>query len=156
MTKEIRNTIKNAYRPLKKAYQTTGTTFSSEFDKAKKLASYRMDGMIDTMTDSAFGLWKLGLLPEEELNKIRECSDKLRKFVGVAVEHFRNIEKATDRKAYYGHDYDYIKETSAFSEAEMIEIFGTKKEYVMGMLEDDFDDIDVDLKDMFFYFNMIK
>lgn len=156
MTKEIRTAIKDAYRPLKTAYQLKGTTFSIEFDRAKKLANCRMDGLVDTMRDSAFGLWKLGLLPEDELNKIRKCSDNLQKFVGVAVEHFRNIEKATDSEAFYGHEYDHIKENHGYSEAEFIELFGTREEYIKGMLEDAFDDLDVDLKAMFSYFNLIK
>lgn len=143
MTKEIRTAIKDAYRPLKTAYQLKGTTFSSEFDRAKKLANCRIDSIVDTMRDSAFGLWKLGLLPEDELNKIRKCSDKLNKFVDVAVEHFRNREKATDREAFYSHEYDYIKENHGYSEADFLELFGTREEYINGMLEDDFDDLDV-------------
>lgn len=157
MTKEIKATIRDSYRPLKKAYQTTGTTFSPEFDKAKNLAEFRMDGMTDTMTDSAFGLWKLGLLPEEELNKIRECSDKLRKFVDVAVEHFRNLEKESyGETAYYSREYDYLKTQSLNSDIEFINLYDTKEAYVENSITGEFDDIDIALEDMLSYFNMVK
>jgi len=158
ITTEIRNEIKNAYRPLKRAYELKGTVFSSEFDKAKKLANNRMNDLVDTLRESSYELHRLGLLPEEELNQYRKYSNQLQKFVDVAVEHFRNREKATDREAYYGRDYDYIKETQGYgyTQAEFEDLFGTREEYINGMLEDAFDDIDADLKDMLLYFNLIK
>jgi hypothetical protein len=156
ITKEIKEALRNVYSPLKRAYELKGTVFSSEFDRAMTLANKRLNTLYHDMSDSAFGLWKLGLLPEEKLNQYRKLAGALNKFVDVAVEHFHNIEKAHDREAYYGHDYDHIMETHTCSTEEMVERFGTREEYINGMLEDAFDDIDADLKDMLSYFNLIK
>jgi hypothetical protein len=159
ITKEIKEALRNVYSPLKRAYELKGTVFSSEFDRAKELANKRLDTLFHDMSDSAFGLWKLGLLPEEELNNIRNCADKLHNFVVVSVEHFRNLEKeAYGETAYYSREYDYIRATQGFnySEAEFIELFGTKEAYVENSITDLFDDIDITLEDMLSYFNMVK
>jgi alanine racemase len=156
ITIQMKQEIKTAYKALRDAYYLKETVFSNEFDKAKDLADCRMEGLVDTLSESSFGLYRLGLLPEEELNQYRKLASALNKFVDVAVEHFHNIEKAHDREAYYGHDYDHIRETHTCSTEEMVERFGTREEYIKGMLEDAFDDIDADLKDMLSYFNLIK
>ena len=159
ITKEIKGALRNVYRPLKRAYELKGTVFSSEFDKAHKLANKRLDALSHDMSDSASILWQLGLLPEEELNDIRKCASKLHNFVVVSVEHFRNAEKEEyGETAYYSREYDYIKETQGYgySEAEFIDLFGTKEAYVENSITGEFDDIDITLEDMLSYFNMIK
>lgn len=158
ITKEIKEALRNVYRPLKRAYELKGTVFCSEFDKAHTLANKRLNALYHDMSDSAFGLWKLGLLPEEELNDIRKCADKLHDFVVVAVEHFRNLEKeAYGETAYYNREYDYLKETRGYSEADFIELFGTKEDYVENSISGDFfDDLGIGLRDMLSYFNMVK
>ena len=157
ITKEIKEALRNVYSPLKRAYDLKGTVFCSEFDKAYELADRRLDTLYEDMSDSAFGLWKLGLLPREELDEIRECATKLHSFVMVSVEHFRNLEKETyGETAYYSREYDYMKETRGYSETEFIELFGTKEDYVENSIEDSFDDLGIGLRDMFSYFNLIK
>ena len=159
ITKEIKEALREVYRPLKRAYELKGTVFSTEFDKAKNLANKRLDTLFHDMSDSAFGLWKLGLLPEEELNDIRKCASKLHDFVVVSVEHFRNAEKeAYGETVYYSREYDYIKATQGFNylEAEFVELFGTKEDYVENSITGEFDDIDITLEDMLSYFNMVK
>lgn len=159
ITKEIKEALRNVYSPLKRAYELKGTVFSTEFDKAHQLANKRLDTLFHDMSDSAFGLWKLGLLPEEELNDIRKCASKLHSFVVVSVKHFRNAEKeAYGETAYYSREYDYIKATQSFnySEAEFVELFGTKEDYVENSITGEFDDIDITLEDMLSYFNMVK
>jgi alanine racemase len=100
----MKQEIKTAYKALRDAYYLKETVFSNEFDKAKDLADCRMEGLVDTLSESSFGLYRLGLLPEEELNQYRKLASALNKFVDVAVEHFHNIEKAHDREAYYGRE----------------------------------------------------
>ncbi len=158
ITTQMKAVIKDSYKVLRNAYYLKETVFSNEFDKARELADCRMDGLVDTLCESAFGLYRLGLLPEEELNEIRKCADKLHKFVGLAVEHYHNIEKAHDKRGYYSRDYDHIKEAQgyAYTEKEFVDTFGTKVEYIKEAIEYEFDDIDVDLKAMFSYFNMLK
>lgn len=156
ITIQMKQEIKTAYKALRDAYHLKGTVFSNEFDKAMRLANCRMECLVDTLSESSYGLYRLGLLPEEELNQYRKLASALNRFVDVAVEHFHNIEKAHDREAYYGHDYDHIMETRAYSTEEMVERFGTREEYIKGILEDAFDDIDAELKDMLSYFNMVK
>ena len=159
ITTEIKKELKNVYRPLKRAYELKGTVFSSEFDKAHVLADKRLNALYHDTSESAFGLWKFGLLPKEELEDIRKCADKLHNFVVVAVEHFHNLEKeAYGETAYYSREYDYIKATQGFnySEAEFIELFGTKENYVENSITGEFDDIDITLEDMLLYFNLIK
>lgn len=157
ITKEIKEALRNVYSPLKRAYELKGTVFSSEFDKAHELADRRLDDLFCDMSDSAFGLWKLGLLPKEELEDIRKCANKLHSFVIVSVEHFRNLEKeAYGETAYYSREYDYMKTTQDYSEADFIELFGTKEDYVENSIAYEFDDLDVTLRDMLSYFNMVK
>ena len=157
ITKEIKEALRNVYSPLKRAYDIKGTVFCSEFDKAEELADKRLDDLFHDMSDSAFGLWKLGLLPEEEMNDIRKCANKLHNFVVVSVEHFRNLEKETYGEiAYYSREYDYFKKTNATSEIEFIDLFGTKEAYVENSITGEFDDIDITLEDMLSYFNMVK
>lgn len=158
ITTEIKKELKNVYRPLKRAYELKGTVFCSEFDKAHILADKRLNALYHDMSDSAFGLWKFGLLPEEELNDIRKCANKLHNFVVVAVEHFRNLEKETyGETAYYSREYDYFKETRGCdSEIEFIDLFGTKEAYVENSITGEFDDLDITLEDMLSYFNLIK
>lgn len=165
ITTEIKKELKNVYRPLKRAYELKGTVFCSEFDKAHVLADKRLNALYHDMSESAFGLWKLGLLPKEELEEIRACASKLHNFVVVAVKHFHNLEKeAYGETAYYSREYDYIKVTQGFnySEIEFIELFGTKEDYIKNSIEnifnDDFfnDDLGIGFKDMLSYFNMVK
>lgn len=157
ITKEIKEALRNVYSPLKRAYDLKGTVFSSEFDKAHELADRRLDDLFCDMSDSAFGLWKLGLLPEEELNDIRKCANKLHSFVIISVKHFQNLEKeAYGETAYYSREYDYMKETQGYSETEFIELFGTKEDYVESSITDQFDDLGIGLRDMLSYFNMVK
>lgn len=158
ITTEIKDALRNVYSPLKRAYELKGTVFSTEFDRAEELAYRRLDDLFQDMSDSAFGLWKLGLLPEEEMNDIRKCASKLHNFVVVSVEHFRNLEKETyGETAYYSREYDYFKETRGCdSEIEFIDLFGTKEAYVENSITGEFDDLDIALEDMLSYFNLIK
>jgi hypothetical protein len=156
ITKEIKEALKEVYRPLKRAYELKGTVFSSEFSKAEELADRRLDTLFQDMSDSAFGLWKLGLLPKEEMDDIRKCASKLHRFVVVSVNHFRNLEKETyGETAYYSREYDYFHEISN-DEIEFIDLYGSKEAYVENSITDKFDDIDVTLEDMLSYFNMVK
>jgi hypothetical protein len=157
ITKEIKNELRNVYSPLKRAYELKGTVFSSEFERAEELADERLDTLYQDMSDSAFGLWKLGLLPKEEMEDIRKCASKLHRFVVVSVEHFRNLEKETyGETAYYSREYDHFKETSN-DEIEFIDLYGTKEAYVENSITGEkFDDIDITLEDMLSYFNMVK
>ena len=158
ITKEIRNEIKNAYRPLKRAYELKGTVFCSEFDRATTLSSRKMNRMIDTLRQSSYDLWKLGLLDKGQYETMNETADKLQNFVSLAVQHFNNLEKNKDAEAYFGRDYDYLKETRGYSESEFVGLFGTKEDYIKGMIEDsfDFECLDDDLKAMMQCFNLLK
>jgi hypothetical protein len=156
ITKEIKDELRNVYSPLKRAYELKGTVFSSEFERAEELADERLDTLYQDMSDSAFCLWKLGLLPEEEMKDIRKCASKLHRFVVVSVNHFRNLEKeAYGETAYYSREYDYFKETSN-DEIEFIDLYGSKEAYVENSITYEFDDIDITLEDMLSYFNMVK
>ena len=158
ITTEIRTIIKDAYRVLRNAYVSKGTVFCREFDKARALADCKMRRMIDTLRQSSYDLWKLGVLAKGQYEEINEISDKLQDFVNLAVQHFNNLEKNKDAEAYFGRDYDYLKEGRGFSESEVINLFGTREEYIKGMLEDifDFDCLDDDLKEILQYFNLLK
>lgn len=158
ITTEIRTIIKDSYRVLRNAYALKGTVFCLEFEKARALADRKMRQMIDTLRQSSYDLWRLGLLAKEQYEAMNEVADKLQNFVSLAVQHFNNLEKNKDAEAYFGRDYDYLKEARGFSEAEVISIFGTREEYIKGMLEDvfDLDRLDDDLKALLHYFNLIK
>lgn len=157
VTTEMRTIIKDAYRVLRNAYALKGTVFCLEFEKARTLADCKMRRMIDTLRQSSYDLWRLGLLAKEQYGAMNETADKLQNFVSLAVQYFNNLEKNKDAEAYYGRDYDYLKEARGFSEAEVISLFGTKEEYIKGMLEDafDFDCLD-DCKEILQYFNLLK
>jgi hypothetical protein len=117
-----------------------------------------MERMIDTLRQSSYDLWSLGLLAKEQYEEMNNVADKLDDFVSLAVQHFNNLEKNKDEVAYFGHDYDYIKETTSYNDAEIVSLFGTREEYIEARIENyfDFDCLDDDLKAVLQYFNLIK
>jgi hypothetical protein len=158
ITTEMRTIIKDSYKVLRNAYQLKGTVFCREFDKARTIADCKMERMIDTLRQSSYDLWRLGLLAKEQYEEMNNVADKLDDFVSLAVQHFNNLEKNKDEVAYFGRDYDYIKETTSYNDAEIVSLFGTRKEYIEARIENDFDFdcLDDDLKAVLQYFNLIK
>lgn len=158
MTNEMKTIVKGSYKVLKNAYVLNGTVFCPEFDRAKTLASCRMGNMIETLRQSSYDLWKLGLLSKEQCEAMNDTADKLQNFVSLAVQHFNNLEKMKSDEVYYGHEYDYIKETKGLSDKDMVSLYGTKEEYTKSMVEDIFDfyGLDDDLEHILRYFNLIK
>ena len=146
--KKLREKLKEVYRPLKRGFDYNGTVYSFEFLQGRRLANRQLRAITSTIRQSAFSLYDLGFISEEEFNKYRDLCNKLDRFVIVGIQKLQKKEIETvGLEEYYGRQYDF------FEDDEWIKKEYTREEYIKEYVVDDFDLFDSDLKEMLEYYN---
>ena len=131
--KELREKLKEVYRPLKRGFDCNGTVHSFEFLRGRRLANKRLRVIVDTIKQSTFNLYNLGFVSEEELNKYRDLCDKLDRFVIVGVQKLQKKEIETvGLEEYYGREYDFLEPDN------WVKKEYTRDEYILEYISDDF------------------
>lgn len=132
--KELKEKLKEAYRPLKRGFDCNGTVYSFEFLQGRRLANKRLREITSTIKESTFNLYNLGFISEEELNKYRDLCDKLDRFVIVGVQKLQKKEVETvGIEEYYGRQYDFLEIDNPVRKEQ------TREEYISECIEDDFE-----------------
>lgn len=153
--KELKEKLKEVYRPLKRGFDYNGTVHSFEFLQGRRLANKRLREITSTIRESTFSLYNLGFISEEELNKYRNLCDKLDRFVIVGVQKLQKKEIETvGIEEYYGREYDF------FDDYNPIRKEYTREEYIAEYVDDGFEDLRreeqrEELKYMLKYFNLL-
>lgn len=131
--KELKEKMREVYRPLRRGFDYKGSVHSFEFLQGRRLANKRLKVITDTIRQSTFNLYDLGFISDEELNKYRDLCDKLDRFVIVGVQKLQNKEiEAVGLEEYYGREYDFL-ETDNWVKKEY-----TRDEYILEYISDDF------------------
>jgi hypothetical protein len=155
MNETLREKMKEVYRPLKRGFEYKGSVHSFEFLQGRRLANNRLSNITSNIRESAFNLYDLGFISEEELNKYRNLCDKLDRFVIVSVQRLQRKEIETvGLEEFYGREYDF------FDDYNPIRKEYTREEYIAECVDDGFEDLRreeqrEELKDMLKYFNLL-
>ncbi len=153
--KELKEKLKEVYRPLKRGFDYNGTVHSFEFLQGRRLANKRLREITSTIKESTFNLYNLGFISEEELNKYRDLCDKLDRFVIVGVQKLQKKEVETvGIEEYYGRQYDFLEIDNPIRKEQ------TREEYISEYVEDDFEHFfrqqdNSELKEMLKYYNKL-
>lgn len=131
--KELKEKLKEVYRPLKRGFDYKGTVHSFEFLQGRRLANKRLSSITSSIRQSSFNLYNLGFISEEELNKYRDLCDKLDRFVIVGVQKLQKKEVETvGIEEYYGREYDFLEPDN------WVKKEYTRDEYILEYISDDF------------------
>lgn len=131
--KELKEKLKEVYRPLKRGFDYKGTVHSFEFLQGRRLANKRLSSITSSIRQSSFNLYNLGFISEEELNKYRDLCDKLDRFVIVGVQRLQKKEVETvGIEEYYGREYDFLEPDN------WVKKEYTRDEYILEYISDDF------------------
>jgi len=152
--KELKEKMKEVYRPLRRGFDYKGSVHSFEFLQGRRLANKRLSNITSTIRQSTFNLYDLGFISDEELNKYRDLCDKLDRFVIVSVQKLQKKEIETvGLEEYYGRDYDFLDDYNPIKKEY------TRDEYIAEYTGDSFENLsrerDSELKDMLEYFNKL-
>jgi hypothetical protein len=151
----LREKMKEVYRPLKRGFEYNGTVHSFEFLQGRRLANNRLSNITSNIRESAFNLYDLGFISDEELDKYRDLCDKLDRFVIVGVQKLKEKEIETvGLDEFYGREYDF------FDDDNPIKKEYTRDAYIAEYTGDSFEEFfrqqgREELEDMLKYYNKL-
>jgi hypothetical protein len=151
----LKEKMKEVYRPLKRGFEYNGTVHSFEFLQGRRLANQRLSNITSNIRESAFNLYDLGFISDEELDKYRDLCDKLDRFVIVGVHKLKEKEIETvGIDEFYGREYDFLDSDNPIRKEY------TREAYIAEYAGDSFEDFfrqqaREELEDMLKYYNKL-